>query len=87
MTKKYNGTGNWIAVDSARNPYNEQNMFQVEANVSSAEYNSPRCDLLSNGFQCRATGSDANGSGDNYIYMAFAEFPFVSSNSKACVAR
>ena len=87
MTKKINSTGNRIAVDSARNPYNEDTIFQIEANVSTAEYDSARCDLLSNGFQCRATGSDANGAGDSYIYIAFAEFPTVSSNSKAGTAR
>ena len=87
MTKKFTGTGNWIAVDSARSPNNENSILQIEANASAAEYDSLRCDLLSNGFKCRATGSDANGSNERYIYIAFAEFPFVSSNSKSGVAR
>ena len=88
MTKKISaGTGNWIAVDSARNTYNEDTILQIEANASAAEYDSLRCDLLSNGFKCRATGSDSNGSGEKYIYIAFAEFPIVSSNSKSGTAR
>ena len=87
MTKKFTGTGNWIAVDSARSPNNENSILQIEANASAAEYDSARCDLLSNGFKCRASGSDANGTGEKYIYIAFAEFPLVSSNSKAGTAR
>jgi len=33
-------------------------------------------DLLSNGFKLRTTSSNYNGSGNTYIYMAFAENPF-----------
>jgi hypothetical protein len=60
---------------------------QVEANSAAVEYTSDRFDMLSNGFKYRSSGSDGNGSGEEYIYMAFAEFPIVSSNSKAGVAR
>ena len=86
MTKKISGTGNWIMVDSTRNPGNVIGK-QVEANQSISEYDSTRIDLLSNGFKCRASGSDANGSGEDYLYLAFAEFPITSSNSKAVTAR
>jgi hypothetical protein len=33
-------------------------------------------DFLSNGFKCRATNGNWNGSGETYIYMAFADNPF-----------
>ena len=44
-------------------------------------------DILSNGFKARATGSGTNASGVVYIYMAFAEAPFVNSNGVPCNAR
>ena len=44
-------------------------------------------DLLSNGFKQRATGGGSNTSGDNYIYMAFAEESFVSSSGVPATAR
>ena len=35
--------------------------------------------MYSNGFKITTTGSFVNTSGDNYVYMAFAESPFVNS--------
>ena len=44
-------------------------------------------DLLSNGFKQRATGGGGNTSGDIYVYMAFAENPFVTSTGVPATAR
>ena len=44
-------------------------------------------DFLSNGFKVVAASSDANNSGSTYIYMAFAEHPFVSSKGVPVTAR
>ena len=44
-------------------------------------------DLLSNGFKQRYTDSLMNASGGTYIYMCFAENPFVSSKSIPTTAR
>ena len=44
-------------------------------------------DFLSNGFKMRATDGATNGSGRRYIYMAFAESPFVSSEGIPTTAR
>ena len=44
-------------------------------------------DLLSNGFKCRGAGTGSNASGSTYIYMAFAENPFVASNFNAATAQ
>ena len=46
-----------------------------------------RLDFLSNGFKIRTGSSDYNGNGNTYIYMAFAEAPFVNSNGVPCNAR
>ena len=43
--------------------------------------------ILSNGFKIRGSGSAQNGSGATYIYMAFAEAPFVNSEGVPCNAR
>jgi hypothetical protein len=44
-------------------------------------------DILSNGFKCRGTHPRVNGSGTGYIYMAFAENPFVTSTGIPTTAR
>jgi hypothetical protein len=43
--------------------------------------------VKSNGFKQRASSAEFNGSGASYIYMAFAENPFVSSSGIPVVAR
>ena len=44
-------------------------------------------DILSNGFKIRGSTTETNQSTKTMVYWAFAEFPFVSSNSKAGTAR
>ena len=44
-------------------------------------------DLLSNGFKMLRTDGGENASGATYVYMAFAEQPFVNSNGVPCNAR
>ena len=36
--------------------------------------------FVSNGFKMRSSGAGNNASGTKYLYMAFAEEPFVASN-------
>ena len=43
--------------------------------------------MVSNGFKLRDNNVGCNGNGNKFIYMAFAEFPLVSSNSKPGTAR
>ena len=86
LCRKSSGTGNWIITDTKRNTGNPHGK-QLEINVDAAEYDNVRLDILSNGFKLRSTGSDANGSGTSYIYLAFAEAPFVNSNGVPCNAR
>jgi hypothetical protein len=73
-------------VDSKRSPYNQANEH-LFANASDAEYTTlDKKDLLSNGFKHR-TNLYGNLSGGTYIYMAFAENPFVSSGAVPVTAR
>jgi hypothetical protein len=52
-----------------------------------AESTGAHIDFLSNGFKCRSQSNAVNESGQNYIYMAFAEHPFVSSKGVPVTAR
>jgi hypothetical protein len=75
----------WAMSDNKRNPFNQANNT-LYANVSDAEYTSlDQFDLLSNGFKLRSIYG--NTTGDTYIYMAFAENPFVSSKGIPTTAR
>ena len=51
------------------------------------ETSSDSIDHLSNGFKNRATSVARNGSGSDYIYMAFSEEPLVSTNGTPATAR
>jgi hypothetical protein len=57
--------------------------------LSDAEYSGDGYgwDMLSNGFKQRSTSAEFNGSGASFIYIAFAENPFVSSSGIPVVAR
>jgi len=75
-------TGNWTLVDTSRNPYNVMNS-QLNPDASDAEFSGSNIiDAVSNGFKLRNTPSAFNGSGNTYIYMAFAESPFKFSNAR-----
>jgi hypothetical protein len=71
-------TGNWLIIDSARNTYNVVNLG-LNPDASDAEFTSTVMDFTSNGFKLRSSAVSFNGSGCNYIYMAFAENPFKYS--------
>ena len=78
--------GNWRIFDNARIGFNEDN-YRLTPNEASAESTAVHLDLLSNGFKFRNTGTSYNGSGDQYIYMAWAENPFVTSTTIPTTAR
>ena len=44
-------------------------------------------DILSNGFKWYGSSNQQNGSGDTYVFMAFAEQPFVTSTGVPATAR
>jgi len=74
--------GNWLLLDSVRDDINAvgKNLY---ANVNDAETSTDRCDFVSNGFKLRQSGTTVNTSSGTYIYMAFAEAPFVTAGTKA----
>ena len=81
MLKRTDTTGSWQMYDNKRNPHNVVTN-RLGANLSSEESTSGSIDIdfLSNGFKMRNSTADWNASGGTYIYMAFAESPFVNSN-------
>ena len=86
LSKRTNGAADWMLLDSKRLGYNPDNN-PLFPDGSGADSDVDVMDILSNGFKLRATSVDINGSGDTYIYAAFAEAPFVNSNGVPCNAR
>ena len=76
----------WHIFDNKRDPFNpiDKRLFPDTQDVDST---STDIDFLSNGFKFRSTATGYNGSGNTFIYMAFAEAPFVNSNGVPCNAR
>ena len=61
--------------------------FSLQANSDSADATENSMDFLSNGFKIRTSGNGHNTSSGTYIYIAFAEHPFVSSKGVPVTAR
>jgi hypothetical protein len=77
LHKRVNSSEDWHIIDSVRNPNNKtQNIIFANLDDLETVYTSEQYDILSNGIKLRNTGRSKNGSGDTYIYMAFAEAPF-----------
>ena len=86
MVKRTNSSESWHIFDNKRD-INENNI-RLQANSSGADDSSEAgLDMLSNGFKVRTSWGGIGGSGDSYIYMAFAESPFVNSNGVPTNAR
>lgn len=86
IVKCSNNTFNWVVEDNKRNTFNVVDKYLLP-NTSDAEGTLTLVDFLSNGIKIRTTDNSHNGSGDTYIYMAFAENPFVSSTLVPTTAR
>jgi hypothetical protein len=89
LIKRTDSAQHWILTDSTRNTFNVASK-RLFPNLSDAEATSSGTndfDLLSNGFKCRTNHVEINTSGGTYIYMAFAEHPYVSSKGVPTTAR
>ena len=79
----------WYIYDTTRNTYNGLG-FLLRPDVSNADYNygiSEGIISLSNGFKVYGNSGWHNTSGQDYIYMAFAEHPFVGDGTNPVTAR
>ena len=85
ITKKSNETSNWTIYDNKRDSFNVADKVLLP-NSNNAEQTVINFDFVSNGFKCRNSGSE-NANNTTYIYMAFAENPFVTSTGIPTTAR
>ena len=86
MVKASSTTANWTMFDNKRSPFNFiDNHFYANTNAAEQTASAGYIDFLSNGF--KKTDTFNNDSGQDYIYMAFAEAPLVGSNNIPCTAR
>ena len=58
-----------------------------DADYASGSYQYAYVDMLSNGFKIRTSANQMNKSGQTFVFMAWAEAPFVNSNGVPCNAR
>ena len=77
----------WQLLDNKRNTVNPTNTALFPSSSVVENSGNDRSDFLSNGFKCRSTSAGVNSSGATYIYMAFAEAPFVSSGGIPTTAK
>ena len=84
ITKPSSGVGSWYMLDNKRaNPFNVVT-GRLEADGSGTENTGfTWCDFTSNGFKIRTTEGGINASGVTFIYMAFAETPFVANSGES----
>ena len=86
IVKVTDTTGDWRIFDTTRDTYNVADAI-VYPSAANAEGTETFADFLSNGFKIRSSSNSYNGSGNKYVYAAFAEAPFVNSNGVPCNAR
>jgi len=86
IIKRVDGVNNWKATDHKRDPHN---LVTATMNLDSngAEGTEDHVDYLANGFKIKRNGNDINNDGGSYIFMAWAEAPFVNSEGVPCNAR
>ena len=96
MCKRTDSTGSWYICDIKRVGFNGRpnNTASVgnpelaaQSNRSEAGGNTNVMDIFSNGFKLIQSGAEINASGGTFVYMAFAEQPFVNSNGIPANAR
>jgi len=72
LLKIASATNNWFIYDDKREGYNQEN-DTLSPNDTSAEDNSYKIDLLSNGFKIRGSQNAHNQSGQTFIYLAIGD--------------
>jgi hypothetical protein len=87
LLKKTSGADGWRLFDNKRAGYNDDN-YRLAPDAADAEDTATTyLDILSNGVKIRGTAGSFNQSGGTFIYMAFAENPFVTSTGIPTTAR
>jgi len=78
----------WMIQDTTRTPYNPNETY-LYPSLNNTEATSAQLgfDIMSNGFKMRNGDGASNGDARTYIYVAFADNPFVSSAGTPVTAR
>ena len=79
-------TNDWFMFDNKRSTFNPVD-DSLYPNTNAAENTNHIIDFFSNGFKIRDSDGTVNSTGNTYVYMAFAEAPFVNSKGVPCNAR
>ena len=84
MIKRTSSTDSWLIMDNKRDINNVvgNTLAANSSGTENADTGGIPTDFLSNGFKCRGSGGDFNGSGQTYVYFAFAESPFKNSRAR-----
>ena len=89
LHKQVSTTGDWRSWNNKSSPINQMDN-SLFPNTTAVEYDTDAVavDFLSNGIKWRQTDlTNNNPSGGTFIYIAFAEAPFVNSKGVPCNAR
>ena len=84
LVKSSTNSEHWVIWDTSRSTFNQADDI-LRPNDSAAElsnYSGGEVDILSNGFKLRGNWGATNGSGQTYIYLAFAEHPFKNARAR-----
>ena len=82
MLKNASAVQDWQMYTFDMQPFNEfctTSAGRLKPNTTDAQSTKSAFDMLSNGFKMRTNASDINASGNQIIYMAFAEEPLVAN--------
>ena len=79
----------WKILDNKRDPFNRgsQRNLNVHANTAESDDTNSIGEFVSNGVKIRSAHNNINKSGSPFIYIAFAENPFVTSTGVPATAR
>ena len=78
--KNADASTNWLCYDTARNPFNPADFsLQLDEPNTDTTVTNDEIDILSNGFNIKATRSDLTGNGNKILVAAWAEHPFASN--------
>jgi len=87
LIKRIDSTTSWRIIDSTRDPLNGCEARLFPDNTDAENTSAVVLDILSNGFKIKSTNGGVNNTDSDYLYMAFAEHPFVSSKGVPVTAR
>jgi hypothetical protein len=84
LYKDSTSVSDWVMKDNRRPGFNVTDDV-LYPNLADAEGSGADIDFLSNGFKARTTAANTNKSNAGFIYMAFAENPFVATSGTSAI--